>query len=167
VTNNTSSLGCVRLCQLASRCRGQPVDIIARCITLWLVAATLLCCPGAGFGQTTSVDREVKAARGCIVRVGIYTSMRTDCTAGPLPAIRFAVAPSYGTVIVRRATLKATNVKQWLAAELPAFVAFYRAGQDFNCDDRFELEVSFAAGRKQIQRFHVTIASGANEGQHI
>jgi hypothetical protein len=40
-----------------------------------------------------------------------------------------------------------------LEAELPAFVAFYRADQDFNNDDRLELEVSFAAGRKQIQRF--------------
>jgi hypothetical protein len=51
------------------------------------------------------------------------------------------------------ATLKATNVKQRLEVELPAFVAFYRADQDFNNDDRLELEVSFAAGRKQILRF--------------
>jgi hypothetical protein len=40
--------------------------------------------------------------------------------------------------------------------------AFYYAGQDFNKDGRFELEVSFAAEHKQIQRFHVTIANGAN-----
>jgi len=49
-----------------------------------------------------------------------------DCTAGPLPAIRLSVAPEHGTVTVRRATLKATNVKQCVAAALPAFVAFYR-----------------------------------------
>jgi uncharacterized membrane protein len=48
--------------------------------------------------QTTSIDREVKAAPGREVRVGIYTSMCADCTAGPLPAIRLAVAPSHGTV---------------------------------------------------------------------
>jgi len=42
-----------------------------------------------------------------------------------------------------------------LSAELSAFVAFYRPKPDFANDDRFELEVSFAAGRKQIQRFHV------------
>jgi hypothetical protein len=30
---------------------------------------------------------------------------------------------------VRRAMLKATNVKQCLAVEVPAFVAFYRTGQ--------------------------------------
>jgi hypothetical protein len=46
------------------------------------------------------------------------TSLHADCTAGPLPAIRLFVAPD-GTVAVRRATVKATNVKQCLAAELP------------------------------------------------
>ena len=101
------------------------------------------------------------------MRVGIYTSMRADCTAGPLPAIRLSVAPEHGSVTVRRATLKATNVKQCLAAELPALVAFYRPKADSASDDRFELEVSFAAGRKQIQRFRVTISNGASEGQRI
>jgi hypothetical protein len=65
----------------------------------------------AASAQTTSLDREVKAAPGREVRVGIYTSMRADCTAGPLPAIRLSVAPEHGAVTVRRATLKATNVK--------------------------------------------------------
>jgi hypothetical protein len=133
-----------------------------------LALGFLLCvCAGDGYGQTTSVDREIKAAPGREVRVGIYTSMRPDCTAGPLPAIRLAVAPEHGSVTVRRATLKATNVKQCLAAELPAFVAFYRPKADAATEDRFELEVSFAADRKQIQRFHVTISTGTNDGQRI
>ena len=101
------------------------------------------------------------------MRVGIFTSMRADCTAGPLPAIRLSVAPEHGTVTLRRATLKATNVKQCLAAELPALAAFYRPKADSANDDRFELEVSFAGDRKQIQRFHVTISNGANQGQRI
>jgi hypothetical protein len=92
--------------------------------------------------------------------------MRADCTAGPLPAIRLSVAPDHGTVTVRRATIKATNVKQCLAAELSAFVAFCRAKADSN-EDRFELEVSFTGGRKQIQRVHVLISNGAGEGQRI
>jgi hypothetical protein len=91
-----------------------------------LVAVALLFCASAVHAQTSSLDREVKATAGGAVRVGIYTSMRPDCTAGPLPAIRLSVAPEHGTVTVRRATLKATNVKQCLAAELPALVAFYR-----------------------------------------
>jgi len=127
---------------------------------------TALCWAGAAHAQS-SLDREVKAVRGHEVRVGIYTSMRPDCTAGPLPAIRLSVAPEHGAVTVRRATFKATNVKQCLAAELPALVAFYRAKADANTEDRFELEVTFAAGRKQIQRIHVVISNGANEGQRI
>jgi len=92
----------------------------------WAVAAAVLCGASVAGAQTTSLDREVKATPGREVRVGIYTSMRPDCTAGPLPAIHLSVAPEHGAVTVRRATLKATNVKQCLAAELPALVAFYR-----------------------------------------
>jgi hypothetical protein len=54
-----------------------------------------------------------------------------------------------------------------LAAELPVLVAFYRPKPESANNDRFELEVSFADGRKQIQRVHVTISNGANEGQRI
>jgi uncharacterized membrane protein len=122
----------------------------------WLVAVTLLSAASAASAQTTSLDREVKAAPGREACVVIYTSMRSDCTAGPLPAIRLSVAPEHGTVTVRRATLKATNVKQCLAAELPGLLAFI-GPKDSGNDDRFELDVSLAAGRKQIQRFHVTI----------
>ena len=133
----------------------------------WLVAALLLCFARAAAAQTTSLDREVKATPGREARVGIYISMRADCTAGPLPAIRLSVAPQHGAVSVRRATLKATNLKQCMAAELPALVAFYRPRAEAAGDDRFELEVSFATGRKQVQRFHVTISNRAGDGQRI
>jgi len=133
----------------------------------WAVATAVLFTVSAAGPQTPPLDREVKATPGREVRVGIYTSMRADCTAGPLPAIRLSVAPEHGAVTVRRATLKATNVKQCLAAELPALVAFYRPKPDSANDDRFELEVSFADGRKQIQRFRVIISNGANEGPRI
>jgi hypothetical protein len=128
-----------------------------------------LLCAGANnvYSQASSFDRDIKAAPGREVRVGVYTSMRSDCTAGPLPAIRLSVAPEHGSVTVRRATVKATNVKQCLAAELPAFVAFYRAQAQSAAEDHFELEVSFATGRKQIQRFRVTISPGDSGGQRI
>jgi hypothetical protein len=133
-----------------------------------LALGFLLCaCASAVYGQTDSIDHKIRAALGREVRIGIYTSMRPDCTAGPLPAIRLSVAPEHGAITVRRATVKAINVKQCLAAELPALVAFYRPKADSANDDHFELEVSFAAGRKQIQRSHVTISSGENGGQRI
>jgi hypothetical protein len=112
----------------------------------WGTAATLFCWASVRYAQSTPLDREVKAVPGREVRVGIYTCLRADCTAGPLPAIRLSVAPKHGTVTVHRATLKANNIKQCLAAELPALVAFYRPKADSANDDRFELEVSFAAG---------------------
>jgi hypothetical protein len=133
----------------------------------WLAAVTLLSSGSAVYSQDNSIEREIKAAPGREVRVGIYSSIRPDCTAGPLPAIRLAITPEHGTVTVRRAMLKATNVKQCLAVDVPAFVAFYRAGQDLKSDDRFELEVSFAAGRKQRQHFHVSISNAPNDGQRI
>ena len=130
----------------------------------WLAAALVFCVSAHDVcAQANSVDREVKAPPGRDVRVGIYTSIRPDCTSGPLPAIRLASAPAHGTVSVKRATLKATNFKQCLAIEVPAFVAFYRAAQDFSGADEFDLEISFAGGRKQIQRIRVNV-SDAGQG---
>jgi hypothetical protein len=118
------------------------------------------------FAQSNLAERTVKAMPGQTVRVGIYTSIRPDCTSGPLPAIRLAHPPAHGVVSVKRAMLKATNVKQCLAIDVPAFVAFYRAAQDFNGADEFELEVTFSGGRKEIQSFRVSVA-GTNGGQGI
>ena len=76
-------------------------------------------------------------------------------------------APAHGTVSVKRAMLKATNVKQCLAIDVPAFVAFYRAAPNFSGADEFELEINFAGGRKEIQHFRVTVTGVANGGQGI
>ncbi len=131
-------------------------------VALVLIASTQLAC-----GQSNSIDRAIGAAPGQSVRVGIYTSIRPDCTSGPLPGIRLAEAPAHGTVSVKRAMLKATNVKQCLAIDVPAFVAFYRAAANFSGVDAFELEINFAGGRKEIQRFRMTVSSAASGGQGI
>jgi hypothetical protein len=134
----------------------------------WFAAALLLCASAhEAYAQASLVEREVKASPGRDVRVGIYTSIRPDCTSGPLPAIRLAGAPAHGTVNVKRAMLKATNVKQCLAIDVPAFVAFYRAAQDFSGTDEFELEISFAGGRKEIQHFRVSVANNPSGGQGV
>src|SRR5580658_9316664 len=138
----------------------------------WLTTAFLLCvsahyvCAQGVLAQVNPVERELKVAPGRDLRVGIFTSIRPDCTSGPLPAIRLASPPAHGTVIVKRGTLKATNFKQCLATEVPAFVAFYRAAQDFSGADEFELEIAQAGGRKQLQHFRVDV-SGNPGGQGI
>lgn len=128
---------------------------------LYFFATMQLAC-----AQSPLVERTVKAAPGQNVRVGIYTSIRPDCTSGPLPAIRLTYPPAHGSVSVKRGMLKATNVKQCLAIDVPAFVAFYRAAQDFNGADEFELEVTFSGGSKELQNFHVS-AAGPGGGQGI
>lgn len=116
--------------------------------------------------QSSVLDRAVKAAPGQIIRVGVYADIRPDCTSGPLPGIRLAHAPAHGTVSVKRGMLKATNVKQCLALDVPAFVAFYRASADFAGADEFDLEITFASGRKELQHFRVSVAGGG-AGQGI
>jgi len=132
----------------------------------WL--AVVFCCASAlaARAQSALVERAAKASPGRDVRVGIYTSIRPDCTSGPLPAIRLARAPVHGTVSVKRATLKATNVKQCLAIDVPAFVAFYRAAPNFAGADEFELEITFAGGRKEIEHFQMSVTA-ANGGHGI
>jgi hypothetical protein len=133
-----------------------------------LAAAILLFAGGlAARAQDNVVERQFKVASGRDVRVGIFTDIRPDCTSGPLPAIRLAAAPAHGGVTVKRGTLKATNVKQCLAMEVPALVAFYRAASDFSGRDVFELEISMQGGRKQHERIEVTITAPPGAGQGI
>jgi hypothetical protein len=113
------------------------------------------------------VERNVKAMPGSDVRVGIYTGIRQDCTSGPLPAIRLLSPPAHGTITVKRATLKATNLQQCLGVDVPAFVAFYHAVPDFNGTDEFEFEINFAGGRTQTQHFHINVSNRPNGGQGI
>ncbi|HEY1981970.1 MAG TPA: hypothetical protein VGH13_18000 [Xanthobacteraceae bacterium] len=130
-----------------------------------LLSALFLCAlAGAAFAQANLVEREIKASPGRDVRVGVYTSIRPDCTSGPLPAIRLASAPTHGTVTVKRGTFKATNFKRCLAADVPAFVAFYRAAQDFGSADEFELEVTFSGGRKELEHFRVSKDVSGGQG---
>jgi hypothetical protein len=117
--------------------------------------------------QNNTIKREIKAAAGRDVRVGIYTSIRPDCSSGPLPSIRLTVAPEHGTVTVKRATLKATNLKQCLAVEAPVFVAFYRAAPDFSGADRFELDVRFPDGREEHQDFRIVVSGSPSDRQPI
>jgi len=138
---------------------------MSRCV---LAAAALLCVAAlAARAQENLVEREVRAAPGRDVRIGVYTDIRSDCSAGPLPAIRLVTAPAHGTVSVKRGTLKATNFKQCLGIEVPAFVGFYRAAAEFSGPDIFELEISTRDGRKQRQRIRVLVTKSPGAGDGI
>ena len=132
-------------------------------------AAAIVLCIGAlaAHAQDDVIERQLKAAPGRDVRVGVFTDIRPDCTSGPLPAIRLATPPAHGSVIVKRGTLKATNIKQCLAIDVPAFVAFYHAAADYGGADGFELEISSPDGRKRRERFHVTVTRSSSAGEGI
>lgn len=107
--------------------------------------------------ETVSVDRKVKAQSGREVRVGVFASMKPDCTPGRLPTVRLKETPKNGKVTVKQGRLRATNFKQCLAAEVPAFIAIYRSQPDFSGSDELTLEVVSANGKIQLQRIEVTV----------
>jgi len=116
--------------------------------------------------QTPTVERQVNGKPDTNINAGIFTSVRPDCTAGPLPVIRLVTPPAHGKVTVQQGRLRATNLKQCLGVEVPAFVAIYRSAKDFNGQDNFILEVKGANGKAQFQRITVTV-TGASAGQGI
>ncbi len=125
----------------------------------------LLALPALAVAQQGAMQREVKGKPDTDINAGIFATIRKDCTAGPLPAVRLVTPPAHGKVTVKQGKLRATNVKQCLGMEVPAFVAIYRSAKDFIGQDNFTLEVTGAGGKSQIQRITVTImGAGASQG---
>lgn len=110
-----------------------------------------------------NVERSVQAAPNKVVQIGLYINVRPDCTSGPLPTIRLASPPNSGKVEVKSAKVKATNYKQCLALEVPAYVAFYRSSPDFIGDDILTIEVKYPQGRTEIQKITVKVAGAGNQ----
>ena len=135
----------------------------------WPTLASICCMlalPALAFSQTPTVERQVKGKPDTNINAGIFATVRNDCTAGPLPAVRLVTPPAHGQVTVKQGKLRATNVKQCLGMELPAFIAIYRSAQDFIGQDIFMLEVTGAGGKTQLQRITVTVMK-ATPGQGI
>lgn len=130
----------------------------------------LLVLPTFALGQEQTkeqtIERSVKGKPDTNINAGIFTTLRRDCTAGPLPVVRLVTPPAHGQVTVKQGRLRATNLKQCLGTDLPAFIAIYRSAQDFVGQDLFTLEVIGAGGKSQLQRITVTVAKPA-AGQGI
>ena len=138
-------------------------------LTQWTILGALgllLALPILAAAQEATVQREVKGKPDTNINAGIFATIRKDCTAGPLPAVRLVTPPAHGKVTVKQGKLRATNVKNCLGMELPAFVAIYRSERDFAGQDRFTLEVVGANGKTQIQQVTVTVMQ-AGHGQGI
>src|SRR5215469_9120004 len=120
---------------------------------LWsVIAAGVVACTTSASAQEQSVSRVASGEPNTDIRVGVYINVRPDCTPGPLPSIQLTSPPENGRVTVKKVTVTASNNKQCLAVEVPAFVALYRSRADFAGVDVLTLEVKFPDGKTQVQR---------------
>jgi hypothetical protein len=126
-----------------------------------LVAASFIACSTPAFAQVQSVNRAANGPTGTDIRIGVYVNVQPDCTSGPLPSIRLISGPESGKVVVKRGKVTATNYRQCLAMEVPAFIAVYRSRPDFTGVDVLTLEVKFAGGRTEQQRISITVGTGS------
>jgi hypothetical protein len=125
-----------------------------------------LATPSMAQSPVATVERSVKALPNKDTQIGLYLNVRQDCTSGPLPTIRLISPPKSGKVVVKTAKVKATNYKACLALEVPAYIAFYKSAPDFSGADVMSVEVSYPAGRTEIQKITVNV-SGTGAQQKI
>ena len=60
----------------------------------------LLTLPAVAFGQASTIERQVKGKPDTNINAGIFATIRHNCTAGPLPAVRLITPPAHGKVTV-------------------------------------------------------------------
>lgn len=119
-----------------------------------LIAAT-----GAADGQGQAVNRSVDGRPDTDIQIGVYVNVNPDCSSGPLPSIQLISPPEHGKVTVKQGKWTATNYKQCLAVEVPAFVAFYRSRSDFEGVDVVTLEVKYPGGKAELQKISVSVST--------
>jgi hypothetical protein len=116
---------------------------------------------GQGQGQAQAVNRSVNGQPDTDIQIGIYVNVKPDCTSGPLPSIQLISPPEHGKITVKQGKWTATNYKQCLAVEVPAFIAFYRSQSDFQGVDVVTVEVKYPGGKTELQKISVIVGAGA------
>lgn len=133
---------------------------------LCLILSIFLVCAKQSFAEPQVTERAIKAQAGKETRIAVFLSVGSDCTSGPLPTIKLQLAPTRGKVSIKSAKVRATNLKNCLAIEVPAYVAFYRADADFSGTEVVELEVIEAGGKRKLQRLTISVGKN-NPGENI
>jgi hypothetical protein len=111
-----------------------------------------------------TVDRSAKGPTAKSIQVGVYLNVQPDCTSGTLPAIRLVDPPANGTLSIKRGKVTATNYKQCLALEVPAFIAFYQSKADFVGTDVVTIEIKYPQGRTEVQHIKIDVGGGGGGG---
>ena len=126
-----------------------------------IAMSLLIALTGAVAGQVQqALNRSVNGRPDTDIQIGVYVNVNPDCTSGPLPSIQLISPPEHGNVSVKQGKWTATNYKQCLAVEVPAFVAFYRSRSDFEGIDVVLLEVKYAGGKTELQKISVIVSTG-------
>jgi hypothetical protein len=112
---------------------------------------------GSATAQDRGAERQIIGKPAQDIRIGVFATVK-NCQAGPLPTVRLKKAPANGTVTVKRGRVRATNLKNCLAIEVPAFIAFYRSNPDFVGEDDAQLEVIDAAGKIRLHSIRITVS---------
>lgn len=131
-----------------------------------LALALVLSLSTPATAQEKVLERSAKGPPDTDIRVGLYVNIQPDCTSGPLPTIRLVSPPEHGKVTVKRGkvnAVNATNYKQCLSLQVPAFVAVYRSAVGFAGTDALTLEIRFPSGRTESHKITVTIAGSGPE----
>ena len=131
-------------------------------LLLQILILALLGLPTVALGQSQTIERQYKGSPDTNINVGVFTSIHKDCNAAPMPTIRHNNPPAHGKITLKQGRLRATNLKQCLGADLPAFLAIYRSARDFIGQDVFMLEVIGSAGKPQFQKITVTVLKPGN-----
>jgi hypothetical protein len=127
----------------------------------FVLATGLLIAAGHfAMAQVQTVSRSINGRPDTDIQIGVYVNVKPDCTSGPLPSIQLIAPPENGKVTVKQARVTATNYKQCLAVEVPAFVAFYHSKTDFSGVDVITLEVKYAGGKTELQKISVIVGQG-------
>lgn len=74
----------------------------------------LLALPTVAFAQAPTIERQVKGKPDANINAGIFTTVRQDCTAGPLPVVRLVTPPAHGDVTMNQGGLRATKSQAML-----------------------------------------------------
>ena len=104
--------------------------------------------------------REMRAAPGEPLVLGVETSSRPDCTLGRTPQTRVVVPPRHGTATLRQARVRARGDR---CPGAPGYLVIYRSDPDFSGVDDLTLQVL----RENATDIHVfkIIVSGAQPAQ--
>jgi hypothetical protein len=123
----------------------------------------LLALPSVAFDQEPTITRQLKGKPDTDINAGVFVTTKSDCSVAPPPSIQLITPPAHGKVTVTLGQLRATDLKQCPATDLPAVFASYRSEPDYVGQDTFAIEIITAGGRKQIQQITVTLTK-AGEG---